>query len=146
MVPLVEKGDASGLYREQGTLQPNTQRKQGLNCPEINKQSISLGDPKDRIGLVCIAQENLPEADLNWLRYLTGEEQHDYPRPNCCGNRHKKYLGNRVRALRTNFGITQNCCSRNNSFAQNVGRYLTNGVPGRILEEHKTRILVTCQA
>jgi len=49
--------------KEHVLLQPNTQRKVGLNCPEINKQPISLVDPKDRIGLVCIAQENSPAAD-----------------------------------------------------------------------------------
>jgi len=46
-VPLVGRGDASGLaeLREQVTLQPNTQRKIGLNCPKINRQPISLVEP-----------------------------------------------------------------------------------------------------
>jgi len=77
------EGDASGYaeLREQVTLQPNTQRKMGLNCHKLNKQPISLVEPKDKIGLVCIAQENALAADLNRPRYLTGEEQRYYPRP-----------------------------------------------------------------
>jgi len=55
-------------------------------------------------------------------------EQRDYPRPNGYENRYRKYLGNRVRASRTNFGRTQNYCSRNSIFAQNLKRYSTNGV------------------
>jgi len=72
-----------------------------MNCSEINKQPILLGEPKDRIGLVCIAQATA--ADLNRPGYLTGEEQRDYPRPNGYGNRHRKYLSNRVRASPTIF-------------------------------------------
>jgi len=126
-VPLVGKRETSGFagLREQAILQTNTQRRVELNCSEINKQPISFVEPTNRIGLICIAQD---AADLNWPRYLTDERQRDYPRPNGYGNRHRNYLGNRIRASRTNFGRTQNYCSRNNSFAQNVRRYSTNGV------------------
>jgi len=96
-VPLVGRGATSGfaeLRELKVTLKPNTQRKVGLNCPEINKQPILLVQPKDRISLVCIAQENAPAADLNRPRYLTGEKQRDYPRPNGYGKKHRRYLAN----------------------------------------------------
>jgi len=126
-VPLVGRGDTSGLadLKEQVTLQLNTQRKVGLNCREVNKQPILLVDPKDRIGLICIAQENAPAADLNRPCYLTGEVHRDYPRPNGYGNKHRRYPAQRIRASLTNFpsdrnsARTQNSYSRNNSFAQN---------------------------
>jgi len=43
--------------REHVLLQPNTQRRVVLNCSEINKQPILLVEPKNRIGLICIAQD-----------------------------------------------------------------------------------------
>jgi len=126
------------------TLQPNTQKKVGLNCLKINKQPISLVEPKDRIGLVCIVQENALAADLNQARYLTGEEQRDYPRPNGYGKKYRRYLADRVRASKRIFSLkrygprTQNCCSqnnrfvqndrKNNGFAQNNRKYSTNRV------------------
>jgi len=91
-VPLVGRGDTLGLekLREEVTIQLNTQRKVGLNSGV--KQPILLVEPKGRIGLVCIAQENTPAGDLKRPCYWTGEEQRDYPRPNGYGIRHRRYL------------------------------------------------------
>jgi len=130
MVPLLGRGETLGFagLREQVILQTNTQKREGLNYSEINKQPISLVEPKDRIDLVCIVQD---AADVNRPRYLTGEEQRDYPRRNGYGKRHTKYWYNQVRVSPTNFlsserdrPKTQNYCSRNNGFAQNNRRYL----------------------
>jgi len=126
-VPLLERGETLGFagLRKQVIIQTNTQRRVGLNCSEINKQPILLVGPKNRIGLIRIAQD---AADLNRPRYLTGEEQHEYPRPNGYENRHRKDMGNKVRASLTNFGRIQNYCSRKHSFAQNDRRYLADHV------------------
>jgi len=127
-VPLLRRGETLGFagLREQVILQTNTQRRVGFNCSELNKQRISLVEPKDRIDLICIAQENPPAADLNRPRYLTGKEQRDCPRPNGHRNRHR---ANRVCVSPTIFlsserdgPRTQNYCSQNNGFAQNDRR------------------------
>jgi len=93
-------GDTLGLakLREQVTLQPTTQKIVRLNGPKIDEQSVFIVEPIiNEIGLVSMAQENAPAADMGPPCYLTGKKQRDYPRPNGYRNRHRRYLADRVR-------------------------------------------------
>jgi len=95
MVPLAVRGDTMGLtiLRKQLTLQPNTQRIVRLNGPKINEKSVFLEEPiLNKIGLVSIAQENTPAADIDPPCYLAGEEERDYPGTNGYRNRHRRNL------------------------------------------------------
>jgi len=95
-VPLVIKKMTLGRaeLRKQVTLQPHTQRIMGLSSYKINKQPICLVEPTTGVGIVglSIAQESA--AEIYPPRFRTGKEQHDYPRPNGYGNRHRSYLPN----------------------------------------------------
>jgi len=102
------KEGTSGLEKskKQASLQTDTQIIEGGRGPTINKMPILVGDATNRIGLVCLAQENEPAADLKRTCYLTGhgqrprptghvaltgvEQRRVYPRPN--GYRDTRYL------------------------------------------------------